>query len=168
MSSIALRVLTVALGLLFIYSGHIKLTPQFFPEQHAHIRNEFGKYNKEFPFHRQTGWRPYAKNYRLTIAITELVCGTLLLLGKNFYLVEHYTEDFVVFASILGFGTTLATIVLLMVMTNAIVTFQKLNYTIEYIGTFIFISFLLVLQLVLATRSKKHKPVQKKTEKKVQ
>ncbi|CAF2676352.1 unnamed protein product [Rotaria sp. Silwood2] len=133
MASIGLHLLTLILGTLFIFSGHTKLTPQFFPEQYTHMKNEFGKYNKEFPFHRQTGWRPNADNYRLTIGFTEVASGFLLLLG---------------------FSQTLANLILLMVMINAIITFQKLNYSIEYTGTFIFISLLLLLRLGLASRSK--------------
>ena len=83
MASLGLHLLTVFLGALFIFLGHVKLTPQFFPEYHAQVKNEFGKFNKEFPFHRQTGWRPYAKNYRLAVGITEMTCGFLLLLGND-------------------------------------------------------------------------------------
>jgi len=81
---LVLHLLTVLLGVLFLFLGHLKVTPQFFPEYHTQIKNEFGKFNKEFPLHRQTGWRPYAKNYRIALGITEVVCGLLLLLGKNF------------------------------------------------------------------------------------
>ncbi|CAF0831465.1 unnamed protein product [Rotaria sordida] len=132
MASLGLHLLTLILGVVFIFSGHVKLTPQFFPEQHTHIKNEFGKYNKEFPLYHQTGWRPYAKNYRITIGITEIVCGIFLLLG---------------------FSQTLATLVLLMVMINAIVTFQKINYPIEYTGIFVVVSLLLLLRLGLTARS---------------
>ncbi len=83
MASLALHLLTISLGVLFLFLGHLKLTPQFFPEYHTQIKNEFGKLNKEFPFHRQTGWRPYAKNYRIALGITEVACGLLLLLGKT-------------------------------------------------------------------------------------
>ncbi|CAF1239598.1 unnamed protein product [Rotaria sp. Silwood1] len=144
MASIGLHVLTLILGSLFIFMGHIKITPQFFPEQHIRIKNEFGKFNKEFPFHRQTGWRPYAKNYRLAIGITEVACGFLL---------------------VLGFFSTLANLILLMVMINAIITFQKLNYPMEYIGVLICISFLLLLRLVLASRSKVKQSIKSTTTK---
>ncbi|CAF1021836.1 unnamed protein product [Adineta steineri] len=149
MASLSLHLLTILLGAFFIFLGHLHLTPQFFPEYHNQIKNEFGKFNKEFPLHRQTNWRPYAKNYRVATGITEVVCGALLLLG---------------------FSQTLATIVLLMIMTNATITFQKLNYSIEYIGAAIFISFLLVVRLVLVSKSKaKHaiKATKEKIEKKV-
>ncbi len=36
--------------------------------------------NKVFPFYQITGWRPYAKNYRMTVGIAEIVCGTILIL----------------------------------------------------------------------------------------
>jgi uncharacterized membrane protein YphA (DoxX/SURF4 family) len=84
MASLVLHLLTVSLGVAFLFFGHLKLTPQFFPDYHNYVKNEFGKLNKEFPFHRQTGWRPYAKNYRITLGITEVACGFLLLLGKDF------------------------------------------------------------------------------------
>ena len=80
---LVLHLLTISLGVLFVFLGHLHLTPQFFPEVHNQIKNEYGKFNKEFPLHRQTGWRPYAKNYRLTLGITQGVCGLLLLLGKK-------------------------------------------------------------------------------------
>jgi hypothetical protein len=81
MASFGLHLLTVFLGVLFIFLGHVKLTPQFFPEYHTQIRNEFGKINKEFPFYHLTGWRPYAKNYRNAIGAAETALGTLLILG---------------------------------------------------------------------------------------
>ncbi|CAF3086417.1 unnamed protein product [Rotaria socialis] len=147
MASPGLFLLTIVLGLLFIFLGHIKLSPQLFPEHHERIRNEFGKFNKEFPLHRQTGWRPYAKNYRMAVGIAEVLCGSLLLLSL---------------------AQSLANIILLIIMTNAIITFQKLNYSIEYTGVSIFISLLLVLRLILASSGSKPKQsVQAKAEKKV-
>lgn len=81
MGSLALHLLTIVLGAVFVFLGHIKLTPQFFPEYHTQIRNEFGKLNKEFPLYQLTGWRPFAKNYRIAVGITEMSAGTLLLLS---------------------------------------------------------------------------------------
>jgi uncharacterized membrane protein YphA (DoxX/SURF4 family) len=81
MASLALHLLTVLLGVIFIFLGHIKLTSQFFPEYHAQIRNEFGKLNKEFPLYQVTGWRPYAKTYRIAVGVVEIFAGTLLLLA---------------------------------------------------------------------------------------
>ena len=81
MTSLVLHLLTVVLGVSFTFLGHIKLTPQFFPEYHEAVRNDFGKLNKAFPFYDLTGWRPLAKNYRLGVGVAEMASGTLLLLG---------------------------------------------------------------------------------------
>ncbi|CAF3784009.1 unnamed protein product [Rotaria magnacalcarata] len=89
MVSLGLHLLTIVLGVIFVFLGHVKLTPQFFPEYHSQIRNEFGKLNKEFPFFHITGWRPYAKSYRLGVGIAEMSSGTLLLLGGGFFLTTY-------------------------------------------------------------------------------
>ena len=52
-----------------------------------------------------------------------------------------------------GFSQTLANIVLVGIMTNAIMTFQKLNYGLEYVVTAILIAFILVLRLAFASRA---------------
>ena len=81
MVSLTLHLLSAVLGAVFIFLGHVKLTPQFFPEYHSQIQNEFGKLNKQFPLYHLTGWRPYAKNYRTAVGVMEMSSGTLLLLG---------------------------------------------------------------------------------------
>ena len=43
-------------------------------------RNEFGRYNRVFPLARFTKWRPFARNWRLTVGITEVICGLILVL----------------------------------------------------------------------------------------
>ncbi|CAF1535155.1 unnamed protein product [Rotaria magnacalcarata] len=136
MVSLGLHLLTIVLGVIFVFLGHVKLTPQFFPEYHSQIRNEFGKLNKEFPFFHITGWRPYAKSYRLGVGIAEMSSGTLLLLGG-------------------AFSQLMSNVVLLVIITNFLIAFQKLNYGIEYIVAVIFLALLLVLRLILASRSKK-------------
>ncbi|CAF4734096.1 unnamed protein product [Rotaria sp. Silwood1] len=80
MGSIALTVLTLTLGMFFIFVGQFKITPKFFPDVHEDMRREFGRVNKVFPFYQVTGWRPFAKNYRLTVGIAEVVCGAILVL----------------------------------------------------------------------------------------
>ncbi|CAF1056508.1 unnamed protein product [Didymodactylos carnosus] len=151
MASLGLHLLTIVLGAFFIFLGHLNVTPQFFPEYHKHIKNEFGKYNKEFPFYRQTNFRPYAKNYRLSVGITEIICGALLILGG-------------------GFLKTLSNIILLAISSLAVMTFQKLNYPMEYTGATLLISFLLVTRILLALKSKTVevvKSAKKNVEKKV-
>jgi len=89
MASLALHLLTVILGVTFMFLGHIKLTPQFFPEYHSQIKNEFGQLNKEFPFYQITGWRPYAKNYRIVLGVAETSAGCLLLLAGGLKINLH-------------------------------------------------------------------------------
>ncbi|CAM2696562.1 unnamed protein product [Rotaria socialis] len=112
MTSLDLHLLTIVLGVIFIFLGHMKLTPQFFPEYHSQIRNEFGKLNKEFPLFHLTGWRPYAKNYRIGVGIAEMSSGTLLLLGG-------------------AFSQSMSNVVLLVIVTSFLVAFQKLNFKIK-------------------------------------
>ncbi len=81
MASLGLHLLTVVLGVIFVFLGHVKLTPQFFPEYHAQVKNEFGKLNKEFPLFQVTGWRPYAKTYRIAVGAAEMSAGCLLILA---------------------------------------------------------------------------------------
>ena len=95
MASLGLHLLTVLLGVIFMFLGHVKLTPQFFPEYHTQIKNEFGKLNKEFPFYSLTGWRPYAKNYRIAVGVAEMSSGTLLLLGGGMKKKIFYFQIFV-------------------------------------------------------------------------
>lgn len=98
MSSLALSVLSLTLGLFFILIGQFKVTPKFFPEIYEDMvrililiivflkfilfnqKYEFGRINKVFPFYHMIGWRPYAKNYRMTIGIIEIICGAILVL----------------------------------------------------------------------------------------
>ncbi|CAF0760341.1 unnamed protein product [Didymodactylos carnosus] len=151
MASLGLHLLTIVLGVFFIFLGHLKVTPQFFPEYHNYIKNEFGKYNKEFPFYRQTNFRPYAKNYRLGVGITEMICGALLILGG-------------------GFLKTLSNIILLALTVVATLTFQKLHYSIEYTAPILLTTFLLVARMLMALKSKTVevvKSAKKNVEKKV-
>ncbi len=48
----------------------------------------------------------------------------------------------------------MANVILLVIIINMIIAFQKLHYSIEYIGAAILLAFLLVLRLVLASKSK--------------
>lgn len=89
MASLGLHLLTILLGVIFVFLGHIKLTPQFFPEYYGQIRTEFGKLNTEFPFYHMTGWRPLAKNYRIAVGVAEMSAGSLLLLAGGLKINLH-------------------------------------------------------------------------------
>lgn len=102
--SLPLTALSLLLGFFFIFVGIIKVTPKVNPDifkdmvtkpnltlnhkipilasnpWHLLKQQEFGRYNKVFPFYKQTGWRPLAKNFRLTIGILEIVCGAILVI----------------------------------------------------------------------------------------
>ena len=88
MASLGLHLLTIVLGVIFVFLGHIKLTPQFFPEYYYQMRSEFGKLNQEFPFYRLTGWRPLSRNYRLAMGVIETSSGSLLLLGGGLFKID--------------------------------------------------------------------------------
>lgn len=78
--SLPLTALSLMLGFFFIFVGVLKISPNVNADIYRHMQNEFGRFNKVFPFFKYTGWRPFAKNYRLTVGITEVVCGSMLIL----------------------------------------------------------------------------------------
>ena len=88
MHPLPLYLLTNVLGVLFIFLGNIKLTPQFFPEYYEQCRQQFGILNKEFPFYHQTHYRPLPKSYRTTVGAIETGAGTLLILGYRRFHVD--------------------------------------------------------------------------------
>lgn len=171
MGSLFHRVITVTIAVVFLFCSHIQLSDKVFPELHKHVRNEFGKFNKEFPFYHQTGWRPLAKNYRSMTGLVELFCSLCLLVGefsweKQFRNRNENISFF--FLRTQGFLSTFCNIVLLMLMTNVIITLLKLNYPVEYTASSILISFLLAIRLVLESRANSSIRKQTRTEKKSQ
>ncbi|CAF0819545.1 unnamed protein product [Rotaria sordida] len=130
MASIALTVLTLTLGMFFIFVGHFKITPKFFPDVHEDMRREFGRVNKVFPFYQVTGWRPYAKNYRLAVGIAEVVCGAILVL-------------------IPGRLKQLANVVLLILMLGAVYTHYILHDKFERMAPGLVFSLLLLTRLII-------------------
>jgi hypothetical protein len=149
MRSLPLAALSLTLGFFFVFIGLLKITPKVNPEMHRYLvrsadgliekrmfffkvfkkffkqQTEFGRYNKDaFPLYKITGWKPYAKNYRLTVGILEVLCGAILVLipGRlkdiaNFLLIvmmgfsvwTHYTikDPFEKMAPALVFGSLL-------------------------------------------------------------
>jgi len=149
MASIALTVLTLTLGMFFIFVGQFKITPQFFPDIHEDMRREFGRVNKVFPFYQQTGWRPFAKNYRLAVGIAEVVGGAILVL-------------------IPGRLKQVANVVLLGVMLGAVYTHYVLHDKFERMAPGLVFSLLLITRLIIhrqvSQREKKKEKIEKKAE----
>ena len=50
-------------------------------------QQEFGRYNKVFPFYKYTGWRPYAKNFRFAAGLAEVICGAILVVIPGNFLI---------------------------------------------------------------------------------
>jgi hypothetical protein len=78
--SLPLTALSLLLGFFFIFIGIIKITPKVNEDIYSDFRQEFGRYNKVFPFYGLTGLRPLAKNYRMFIGSTEVICGAIMVL----------------------------------------------------------------------------------------
>ncbi|CAF0916777.1 unnamed protein product [Rotaria sp. Silwood1] len=135
MSSLALTVLTLTVGMFFILTGQFKVTSKFFPDIHEDMRHEFGRINKVFPFYKITGWRPYAKNYRMTVGIIEVICGVILIL-------------------IPGRLKQLANIVLLVLMLGAVYTHYALHDKLDRMAPEIIICLLLVTRLIIYQQGK--------------
>jgi len=130
MGSIALTVLTLTLGMFFIFVGQFKITPKFFPDVHDDMKREFGRANKVFPLYEYTGLRPFAKNFRLAVGIAEVVCGAILVL-------------------IPGRLKQLANVVLLILMLGAVYTHYALHDKFERIAPGLVFSLLLLTRLII-------------------
>ncbi|CAF1042908.1 unnamed protein product [Adineta steineri] len=135
MSSVALSVLTLTLGMFFILIGQFKVTPKYFPDIHEDMRREFGRINKVFPLYQITNWRPYAKNYRMTIGILEIVCGAVLVL-------------------IPGRLKQIANTILLMLMLGAVYTHYTLHDKFDRMAPGIIFSLLLSTRLIIYWQGK--------------
>ena len=76
--SLPLTALSLLLGFFFIFIGIIKVTPYVNADIFRDMKQEFGRFNKVFPFYSLTGWRPFAKNYRLFVGWTEVISGAVM------------------------------------------------------------------------------------------
>ncbi|CAF3570030.1 unnamed protein product [Rotaria socialis] len=130
MGSLALTVLTLTLGMFFIFVGQFKITPQFFPDVHEDMRREFGRVNKVFPLYEMTGWRPFAKNYRMAVGIAEVVCGAILVL-------------------IPGRLKQLANLILLVIMMGAVYTHYVLHDKFDRMAPGLVFGLLLLTRLII-------------------
>ncbi|CAF0948761.1 unnamed protein product [Rotaria sordida] len=136
MSSVALFVITLTIGIFFILIGQFKVTSKFFPDIHEDMRHEFGRINKVFPLYKITGWRPYAKNYRMTIGIIEIICGIILVVGP-------------------GRLKQLANSVLLMLMLGAVYTHYALHDKLDRMAPGIIFGLLLFTRLIICAQEKR-------------
>ncbi|XP_053397021.1 novel acetylcholine receptor chaperone-like [Mercenaria mercenaria] len=80
MASFVVKVLSVTLGLFFIFVGLLKLSPAINKELYKEMRKQFIRMAKVFPLVSWTGWKPNAHIYRKIIASTEVTCGAILVL----------------------------------------------------------------------------------------
>lgn len=85
MAALALRVLSITLGLYFCFVGILKVTPKVNEETNKQFKSVFISYSHYFPLAKYHGWRPHARYYRLTYGYAEIICGSLLVLlpGKG-------------------------------------------------------------------------------------
>ena len=83
MSSVALKTLSILLGLFFIFIGVMKLTPVISKEMHLELKREFAKYTKSIP--KLFTYKIPSKWYRRVVGGVEVACGialTFLPFGK--------------------------------------------------------------------------------------
>lgn len=78
--SLPLTALSLLLGFFFVFIGIIKITPKVNEDIYRDMRQEYGRYNKVFPFYSLTGLRPLAKNYRMFIGSLEVISGTIMII----------------------------------------------------------------------------------------
>ena len=120
-----------------------------------------------FPLYEVTGWRPYAKNYRLAVGIAEVVCGAILVLipGKEFESYAEINRSSFVFV---GRVKQLANIVLLIIMLGAVYTHYILRDKFERMAPGLVFSLLLLTRLIIyrqVTQREKGSSVEKKASK---
>ncbi|OWF40182.1 transmembrane protein 35A-like [Mizuhopecten yessoensis] len=78
MASFVLRVLSLTLGIFFIFIGTLKLSPSINDELYRQMRRSFIKSANVFPLWKLTGWRPSPHMYRKMFGGTEIICGVIL------------------------------------------------------------------------------------------
>lgn len=83
-----------------------------------------------FPFYKITGWRPFARNLRLTTGWIEVVCGSILIL-------------------IPGPAKELASVLLLFVMLGGFYTHYALNDSFERMAPSLVFGLLLICRLII-------------------
>lgn len=77
-ASIAVTVLSILIGLFFIFCGVVKLTPAVNEDVYKELSKEFVRHAGVFPFARLLGVKVNPDWYRYFIAYVELLCGVIL------------------------------------------------------------------------------------------
>ncbi|VDO08977.1 unnamed protein product [Rodentolepis nana] len=86
MSDVALKSISVIIGVFFVLFGILKVVPLFSQDLlhelvNVHIRNMFERSAKVFPLQCITGWRPDADTLRHFYGAMEIVCGVVMMVG---------------------------------------------------------------------------------------
>ncbi|KAL4233842.1 DoxX-like [Mactra antiquata] len=107
MASFVVKVLSITLGLFFIFVGLLKLSPVVNKELYKEMRKQYIRMAKVFPLVDITGWKPNAHIYRKVIASVEVTCGTILVLIPgplkvlaNILMILLYANDILAHAQI--------------------------------------------------------------------
>ncbi|XP_070568964.1 novel acetylcholine receptor chaperone-like [Ptychodera flava] len=136
MASKVVLVLSIAIGLFFVFTGSIKVTPAINKQMHDELRKNFGKYARDFPLRQYTGWKPKSKLYMKTIGWLEVICGAILmLLPSNTY-------------------KNVANVILLGIMTGAVYTHYAVGDILAKSTGAIVFWLLLTCRLVIVARAK--------------
>ncbi|XP_014663704.1 PREDICTED: transmembrane protein 35-like [Priapulus caudatus] len=80
MAALALRVLSITLGLYFCFVGSLKVTPKINEDANKQFRTTFISYSRYFPLSKYHGWRPHPRTYRQFYGYAEIVSGAILVL----------------------------------------------------------------------------------------
>ncbi|KAJ8314531.1 hypothetical protein KUTeg_006681 [Tegillarca granosa] len=78
MASFVLKILSLVLGIFFVFIGTLKLTPSVNQDLYKEMRKTFIRSTKVFPLVKQTGWKPNPHTYRKAVGGAEVVCGVIL------------------------------------------------------------------------------------------
>ncbi|KAL7046448.1 hypothetical protein ACKWTF_002575 [Chironomus riparius] len=77
-TSIVLKSLSILLGLFFLFTGFMKISPYISKELHRDLRKHYVKYAKAFPMASLFDIRVPSKWYRRIIGAIEVICGGLM------------------------------------------------------------------------------------------
>ncbi|XP_029648166.2 transmembrane protein 35A [Octopus sinensis] len=130
MGSVVLTVLSVTIGIFFIFIGTLKLNSSISTEIYREMRKTFIRRAKVFPLVKQTGWKPNPHFYRKVIGTVEVISGVTLL-------------------AIPGSLKQVANVSLLLIMLSDIYTHYALDEGLERMSPAIVFALLLSCRLII-------------------